>query len=744
VQVTSIILKTRHRSILFLAIPLALSAFTHLWNPVGFPSIQPDEGTYLRRAMYVMEYLSPQDPSSRFDHSQVSMSSYDHPYFGQIFLASIFKLIGYPGILDPKPGDVHSIEMLYTVPRVLMGILAVVDTFLIYKIAEVRYNSNRKVAFIASILFAVMPLSWMTRRIVLDSILLPFLLLSILFAVYYYNNANKKNENKNTRNNNSSITSNSNNENDKKKKNNTYLILLSGIFLGLAIFTKIPAFTMIPLVGFLIFYTKKNNTITHTLDKFFSQQYSSSSIIERIKRIRNITNLKALGIWFIPVILIPLIWPAYAISVGQFDSWLKGLSWQATERSNAGLVSSIYDIFEMDPVLVTLAIAGFVFVGCIKRDLFLLLWIIPFIIFLYLIHWTVHFHWIPVLPVFCIAAAVMIVDLSNKASKNKKIQKIFPFTIISAIGIFGFISTTMLTTIDFSSFQVKAMAFATKYMPEDNKDITIISGPIYSWIPKYIFHIDKVFFNYNQKDQSIKTTKALLIVDRFFKDYITDDKGNLRLVGNIAANNVIDNSLETYWSNRGSGSWIQADLGENKTVCGVKIAWFKGYQRSYDFAISVSSDGSAFTNVYSGMSGTKTYTSEKYDFGDTIGRYVRITVNKNAYNDIAAMSEISIYGYPSSMGIKSSTTTTTLCKSLEIGNVVAGINSGYIPANSIFKGYKPAKSQTSYPDRLGTLYNNTNTLAKFEGISQYYDLDKYPYTNIGSGGRFVEIRSNYR
>ena len=717
---------------------MILSAFTHLWNPVGFPSMYGDEGHYTRRALHVLEGLGPQESTSR----------YDHPYFGQIFLASIFKLIGYPGLLDPKPGDVHSIEMLYMVPRVLMGILAVVDTFLIYKIAEVRYNNNRKVAFIASILFAVMPLSWMTRRIVLDSILLPFLLLSILFAVYYYNNANKKNENKNITSNSSndiSITSNSNNENNKKKKknNNTYLILLSGIFLGLAIFTKIPAFTMIPLVGFLIFYTKKNNTITHTLDKFFSQQYSSSSIIERIKRIRNITNLKALGIWFIPVILIPLIWPAYAISVGQFDSWLKGLSWQATERSNAGLLASIEDIFEMDPVLVIIAIAGFVFAGCIKRDLFLLLWIIPFIIFLYLINWTVHFHWIPVLPVFCIASATLIIHLSNKISKNKKIQKIFLFTIISAIGIFGLIITTMLMTIDFSSFQVKAMAFATKYMPEDNKDITIISGPIYSWIPKYIFHIDKVFFNYNQKDQSIKTTKALLIVDRFFKDYITDDKGNLRLVGNIAANNVIDKSLDTYWSNRGSGSWIQADLGENKTVCGVKIAWFKGYQRSYDFAISVSSDGNTFTNVYSGVSSTKTYTSEKYDFGDTIGRYVRITVNKNAYNNIAAISEISIYGYPSSMGIKS-TTTTTSCKSLEIGNVVAGINSGYIPANSIFKGYKPTKSQTSYPDRLGTLYNNTNTLAKFEGISQYYDLDKYPYTNIGTAGRFVEIRSNYR
>ena len=37
------------------------------------------------------------------------------------------------------------------------------------------------------------------------------------------------------------------------KNTNVPRILISGIFLGLAIFTKIPAFTMIPLVGYLIF-----------------------------------------------------------------------------------------------------------------------------------------------------------------------------------------------------------------------------------------------------------------------------------------------------------------------------------------------------------------------------------------------------------------------------------------------------------------------------------------------------------
>jgi 4-amino-4-deoxy-L-arabinose transferase-like glycosyltransferase len=197
-------------SLLF--IPLLLSAFTHLWNPVGFPYFEQDEGHYMRRAMQMFEGLGPQESISTY------MFAYDHPYFGQLFLASVLKVIGYPDLLQPKVGDMHSIEMLYFIPRVLMGVLAVIDTYLVYKIAETRYN--RKVAFIAATLFAVMPLSWILRRIWLDSIQLPFLLLSILFAAYYA----KKSE---------SHCSDSSGHNERNKK--IILLLLSGIFLGLAI-----------------------------------------------------------------------------------------------------------------------------------------------------------------------------------------------------------------------------------------------------------------------------------------------------------------------------------------------------------------------------------------------------------------------------------------------------------------------------------------------------------------------------
>src|ERR671922_510000 len=103
--------------IYLLLVILTASAFTHIWNPVGFPTFHVDESHYMRRAMQVLQGLGPQETRSTYDFP------YDHPYFGQIFLAAALSLINYPDSLSPS-SDTHSIEMLYLVPRVLMGILA--------------------------------------------------------------------------------------------------------------------------------------------------------------------------------------------------------------------------------------------------------------------------------------------------------------------------------------------------------------------------------------------------------------------------------------------------------------------------------------------------------------------------------------------------------------------------------------------------------------------------------------------
>jgi hypothetical protein len=440
-------------------IPLALSAYTHLWNPVGFPNLFYDEGVYMRRAMHVMEGLGPQEAYY-----------YDHPFFGQIFLGGMLTIIGYPESLNPSP-DMQSIDSLYQVPRILMGILAVIDTFLIYKISERMYNRN--IALFASILFAVMPVAWFTRMILLDSILLPFLLFSIFLAVYATKSKSEKNNN-----------------------NNNILIVLSGVFLGIAIFTKIPAFTMIPLVAFLIY--RNNNR-----------------------------SLKALGIWFVPVILIPLIWPAQSILAGAFTSWTNDVLWQIN-RENAGLPWIVFLLAITDPFIFAAGFGGLAY-SFVRRDYFILLWILPFMAFLGVLGYTNFFYWIPILPALCIGAAKLLFDIIEKSKKIT--QKTLTVAILSSIVVFGLTSTTLLIVTDVTSAQIESAAYVARYLDQTKDGAagnpTVVSNPIYSWIFKYVFDKDHIFSDYRDMlyfPVDTAKSRVLLIADpRFTLDIGNED-----------------------------------------------------------------------------------------------------------------------------------------------------------------------------------------------------------------------------
>ena len=553
-----------HSRIFFIAIPLVLAAFTHLWNPIGFPSIYIDEHAYMQRSMIVLDGYGPRDKSFQ----------YDHPYFGQLFFAGIFKLIGYPDSLvhSVAQGDIHSIETLFIIPRILMGILAVVDTFLVYKISERRYNRN--VAFIASVLFAVMPMTWLLRRILLDSILLPFLLSSILFAVYYNSNRN------NTRNYSKTVSSNN---------KQILTVLLSGIFLGLAIFTKIPAFTMIPLVAFLLVYTggRKKNEKDKNNDNYDEDNTRDSSTQHQPRSFRfSKKNMKMLGLWFVPVILIPLIWPIHASYVGEFHDWLNGIRYQ-THRDPVNEFSqpvfgigSLFDeiviLFWTYPVLLILGFAGLVF-AVIKRDLLLLLWFIPFTAFLNIIGFVQYFYLIPLLPEFCIAAARLIeyvsMRIGNKYLKKNHIiyQKLLSFIVISGVAIFGLVSTSLLITTNLNYSYFQALAFISKYIslvngPDNNytnghkNDLSVISDFSYTWIPQYV--LQKGYYKRYWNDDPVKTEKVLLILQ---DDYLRHFLSNRFFVGkeNVTGDAVYNDTSQIAMFKRNSG---EQDVYNNHNI----------------------------------------------------------------------------------------------------------------------------------------------------------------------------------
>jgi 4-amino-4-deoxy-L-arabinose transferase-like glycosyltransferase len=418
-----------------LGIILALSGFTHIWNAVGFPDVFFDEGVYMQRAMHVLNGLGPQD---QYFH--------DHPFFGQIFLAASLGLVGFPNSLHPST-DPNSISSLYLVPRIIMGMLAVLDTFLVYKIADTKYG--KKIALISSLLFAVMPITWIMRRILLDSILLPFLLSSILLALR-----------------------------TKDSHNKSILVLFSGICLGIAIFTKIPVFVMIPLVASLVYFGTRKNPKTLTL-------------------------------WFLPVILIPLIWPLQAVGAHQFDLWIRDVIWQ-TQRPSGGLPYISLIFFKIDPVLFILGISGTIF-AIIRRDYFILMWFIPYVIFLFMIGYNQYFYWIPVLPVFCISASMLIVHLLGIINKEK-LHKVLSLSVVLGIAAFGLVSTVLVISVNLTNTEFEAVSFILQKI--NDTDTTVLASPTYSWILHYVFNKENIPNDYSFiLFNPIKTEKVLLVAD---------------------------------------------------------------------------------------------------------------------------------------------------------------------------------------------------------------------------------------
>ena len=445
---------------------LILAGFTHLWNPIGFPVPNEDESIYLGRAVNFLNTLEVRDNSI----------GYDHPYFGQIFLAAFLGITGYQDFFS-SPGHLNY-EMIFLIPRIFMGILAIADTFLIFKIAELLYN--RKVGFLAAILFAVAPTTWLTRWILLDSIQLPLILLSILFAVFSF---------RGTR------------EGSKNNSKNILLVLLSGTFLGLSIFTKIPAIMIVPLVGYLIFTNSK-------------------------------WNFKILGLWFIPVILIPLLWPAYSISVGEFNSWLNGIIKQAHRAPNP-LYFSITEFLMRDPLLLIVGSIGII-LAVVKKDLFILLAVIPFLIFMYFVNYVVLHHLMWVVVILCISASRLFVDILTFVKRYKPLL-LLSLGGISLFFVFAFTSTIELVTRNETSQFFGAAALVDQYLeaklitnnnnsPDSNKNIKVIGNTFFIWIQQYVFHNDNyVSFFQIPKKLEFENQNVISIIDSRFKRELQRD-----------------------------------------------------------------------------------------------------------------------------------------------------------------------------------------------------------------------------
>ena len=312
---------------------------------------------------------------------------------------------------------------------------------------------------------------------------MPFLLTSILLSLHVRDSKNIQNK---------ALL----NLESKYQISSNVLILLSGIFLGLAIYTKIPAFTMIPLVGTLIFF------------------YSGKSV-------------RKVGIWLVPVLTIPLLWPLYSVLVGQSDLWQHWVLWQSERDPSETItfVSALTNFFKLDPLITILGISGIAF-SAIRKDFLPLIWISPLLIFSYFIEWVQYFHLLYIFPAMCLGSAILLDNVQKIIARH--FHRIISYSVTLSIIATALVITTMLISLNVNTSYYQVYATIAQEIPDtsNNKvqsNVTVIGSHFWVWdsywITQYVLdmphelidpHLDRRF------KEPVETNNVLFVDDPIF------------------------------------------------------------------------------------------------------------------------------------------------------------------------------------------------------------------------------------
>ena len=199
---------------------LLAASILRLWH-LESPDINPDEDHYIQDAVR----LSHGDPyiSVRYHTFKHGEPSIGHPFLVQVIGANVFKIFGYSNFTA-------------RLPQALAGILTVVTLLLFNK------NLGGRVAFVGALLLAILPFTVRySRDAHLDSIFALFLT-SVALFIWRYNSSR-----------------------------NWIWLVLSGVFVGFAISTKLDGVIALILALTLIFSSQFNsNSIGKDGLKYFS------------------------------------------------------------------------------------------------------------------------------------------------------------------------------------------------------------------------------------------------------------------------------------------------------------------------------------------------------------------------------------------------------------------------------------------------------------------------------------------
>ncbi|MGB7633937.1 MAG: discoidin domain-containing protein, partial [Nitrososphaeraceae archaeon] len=145
------------------------------------------------------------------------------------------------------------------------------------------------------------------------------------------------------------------------------------------------------------------------------------------------------------------------------------------------------------------------------------------------------------------------------------------------------------------------------------------------------------------------------------------------------AQSAFDNDEDTQWSEDRVGAYLQFDIVANKSICDVDILWDDDNERSYNFVVSVSENGTKFKDMIRATSSGNSDLRESYPIPDTMAKQIRLTVYGNSEDETVAVKEISVNG----RDVRKIGQEYKICEELPIANFVAGPSqSGEGPENA--------------------------------------------------------------
>ncbi|MGM7722459.1 galactose-binding domain-containing protein [Metabacillus sp. Hm71] len=104
---------------------------------------------------------------------------------------------------------------------------------------------------------------------------------------------------------------------------------------------------------------------------------------------------------------------------------------------------------------------------------------------------------------------------------------------------------------------------------------------------------------------------------------------------------AIDDDINSRWSAYGDGQWIELDLGSQKEISYLGVAFYRGDNRTKTIDIEVSNDQTTWSKVYSGTSSGTTIQLEAFGFEPVTARYVRVV--GRGENQWTSITEIHVY-----------------------------------------------------------------------------------------------------